>query len=336
MIAPSSRNRVGFVKSIKLDNEDNFHNVIDTTDETTSYRMQDGCNVRSSDELLDLKVQCQLLLMQQSKSIAHKTQSCSQELHRKPCFPPSTVLCVANNRRRKRSFCGGPLRHTTDKPTKEVQEMVDSNPPTKKFRHITTRAVRFDLSATTVHCIDRPCYSSKSKWCLHLIREYEKHMSLMTDDDSVESFESIDSYSGSTDEKDSLWYSQKELRAIKATVVRGCRRLNIDEELSLAYAACSEDDGGSINDRISHVLSDSDLFPAQRGLERWSSKDHWCERGTQKVLCKLTFFLEQSKQICSLQHDPNQLANVYEQGSRAAVKFAKLLAQADHQIALLQ
>jgi hypothetical protein len=162
----------------------------------------------------------------------------------------------------------------------------------------------------------------------------------------------------SPDLKEIMWYSRRELNEMKDTAKRFCAIMNLDYELQETYASCSSSSEDEEEDEITttennnnrtnnmimtnnnnntndyldsmscQLLSKSLDFQQQRGLERWSSRDHYRARGLFLLCCKTAFFLEQSRQIMLGIRDPVQLALIYRTASQPAVRFARLLANA--------
>lgn len=142
-----------------------------------------------------------------------------------------------------------------------------------------------------------------------------------------------DTYALSIEERQSLWYSRKDLSMMKRSAKEFCAGLDLEVELFQAYSSTkSSPDEAVDQERIAakaSFLSGSVAFEKQRGLERWSSSNHMLSRCVAIVSVRAEVFLEQSIQSMKGQHDPERLASVCHPVTSQSVQYARVLGLAD-------
>jgi hypothetical protein len=89
-------------------------------------------------------------------------------------------------------------------------------------------------------------------------------------------------------------------------------------------------------EKSSHIadLAENVDFVEQRGLERWSSSRHSILRSVKIVEVRTALFLEQASQLMSGRKDPDLLAKVTSEASKASQSLAQYLASADAIVAM--
>lgn len=114
-----------------------------------------------------------------------------------------------------------------------------------------------------------------------------------------------------------LWYSMEELSEMKRDAKLVCRasRTALENQLNDAYMS------GELSG-----LDNNDVFVAQRGMERWSSRRHALARGLTVVAVKTEVFCDQARQSMGEQES---LADVCQNTAQPAVRFALLLGAMD-------
>lgn len=257
----------------------------------------------------------------------------------------STIACFLRKNFDGKTCKKQNLSHSTVL-TSMIPNMIEKsdssccNPPSKNKKYL-----RFDLSATSIHNLERPLlrFKNKSERISETIGER-----LVQQNEIFFSTEQDPTLCNEDQMIESMWYSHSELNEIRLRAYYLSKNVQLDSELMESYNKCRQTNyQHRKNDNIllqrlsqSQITQQSsnpaniscnklDDFILQRGLERWSSTGLAFHRKTDSVVWKTSFFLEQMDQMISGEYDPITLANICHAGSMAVKKFALLLASID-------
>lgn len=134
----------------------------------------------------------------------------------------------------------------------------------------------------------------------------------------------------SSEDQESTFYTRQDLNNMKQAAKKFCAHFDLDDPLFRAYQHHGE---APVDDEIARqkasVLSSSQGFEEQRGLERWTSQTHLLSRCVNIVRVRTEVLLEQTSQSITLQKDPEKLAQVYRAASAPSASYARVLGLAD-------
>jgi hypothetical protein len=136
-----------------------------------------------------------------------------------------------------------------------------------------------------------------------------------------------------------LWLTRMDLAVSRARARRLSKSMDLDPILMPYVLGINGDlvnnnDNNDCDSRSANKLLRSRYFFAQRGLERYSGSKHGLVRKMIIQQVKSAVLLEQSTQILEGRVDEDKISEISRQASLSSQKFARILAQADAEIAV--
>jgi hypothetical protein len=128
------------------------------------------------------------------------------------------------------------------------------------------------------------------------------------------------------------WLSRRDLAYFRSCAKKMCMSINLDNALYQAYDDREETAEADLEKTL--ALLSNDDYDKQRGLERWSSREHAFFRSTKIIEVKTAVILEQSMQMLKGESDADRLAMIAQAASLTSQRFAQVLALTDAALAM--